>query len=128
MSLKLLRSVLIGLGIIYIVATVFSLIFSLLLRFTSIQEDSLTYVITAISFIALFIGGFFSGGKGKEKGWLSGGLTGLFYTVINFLFQYLGFDSVFSLEQMIYYLLFILTATIGGMIGVNVAGNHTNQA
>jgi len=125
---QLLRAVFYGLAIIYVIAAVFSLIFSLLLKFTSLNESSLSFIITAISFICLFIGGFVAGGKGKEKGWLLGGLTGGLYTLINFFYQYLGFDTIFTTTQMIFYGCFIITAIIGGIIGVNiVSGNKPKE-
>ncbi|WP_062355540.1 TIGR04086 family membrane protein [Bacillus kwashiorkori] len=127
-SKKMASSILYGVAVIYGVAAIFSLVFSLLLRFTSLDESSLTYIITSISFIALFIGGFISGGRGKEKGWLLGGLTGIIYTIINFLFQYLGMDALFTLEQIIYYICFIVIAMMGGILGVNIVGNRTRQS
>lgn len=113
-------SVLYGVVSIFLVAIVSSLIFSLLLRFTSTSEASLQFVVTAVSFISLFVGGFISGGKGKAKGWLLGGGTGLLYSVIIFLFQYLGHDSLFSMEQVIYHTCYMLVAMMGGILGVNM--------
>jgi putative membrane protein (TIGR04086 family) len=113
-------SILYGLVTIFLVATISSIIFSLILRFTSTQESSLQFVVTAVSFISLFIGGFISGGKGKEKGWLLGGGTGLLYTIVIFLFHYLGKDSLFSYEQIIYHTCFMLVAMMGGILGVNM--------
>lgn len=112
---------------VYVIAAIFSLIFSLILKFTSILEGQISLIITIISFIALFIGGFIAGGRAKEKGWLIGGVTGLLYTIINFLFQYLGFDSVFTLEQMIYYICFTITAMMCGILGVNIFGSQTRE-
>ncbi|WP_276676913.1 TIGR04086 family membrane protein, partial [Caldibacillus debilis] len=63
--MKMMRSVFYGLLTIYLIAALFSLIFSLLLSFTSLHESSLEGVVTAFSFLLLFIGGFFAGGKGK---------------------------------------------------------------
>nr|WP_206701340.1 TIGR04086 family membrane protein [Cytobacillus firmus] len=113
-------AVLYGIIAIFSIAVAGSLIFSLLLRFTSLQESSLQYIITGVSFISLFAGGFISGGKGKQKGWLLGGLTGLIYSIVIFLFQYLGHDSLFNMEQMIYHTCFTLTAMMGGILGVNL--------
>ena len=67
---KLFSSAFFGLAIIYAFVAIVSLLFSLLLRFTSLQENDFQLAITIISFIVLFIGGFIAGGKGKEKGWL----------------------------------------------------------
>ena len=102
--------------------------FFILLRFTSLQESSIQWVVTAISFIAIFAGGFISGGRGKEKGWLVGGLTGLIYSVIIFLFQFLGLDSLFNFEQIIYHICYILIAMMGGILGVNLGGNSRSAA
>jgi putative membrane protein (TIGR04086 family) len=113
-------SILYGVVVIFLVAVISSLIFSLILRFTSTSEASLQFVVTAVSFIALFVGGFVSGGKGKAKGWLLGGGTGLLYSLIIFLFQYLGHDSLFSAEQVIYHTCYMLVAMMGGILGVNM--------
>jgi putative membrane protein (TIGR04086 family) len=105
-----------------------SLIFSLILRFTSTREISLQYIVTAVSFIALFGGGFLSGGKRKEKGWLIGGVTGLIYSLIVFLSQYLSYDHLFSADQVIYHICYTLIAMMGGILGVNISTNSKRAA
>ncbi|WP_338030798.1 TIGR04086 family membrane protein [Cytobacillus citreus] len=115
-----------GIIAVFLLAIFSSLIFSMLLRFTSLQESSLQFIITAISFVSLFIGGFISGGKGKQKGWLLGGLTGIIYSIIIFLFHYLGYDKLFNFQQMIYHICFILTAMMGGILGVNLSNKSRN--
>ncbi|HAQ06054.1 MAG TPA: TIGR04086 family membrane protein [Bacillus bacterium] len=122
------KAVLYGVIAIFLLAIVSSFIFSLLLRFTSVQESSLQYVMTSISFLSIFIGGFVTGGNGKQKGWLIGGATGLTYTIIIFLFQFLGYDSLFSFEQIIYHICYVLTAMMGGILGVNIVGNSPKSA
>ena len=121
-SRNLSKAVLYGLIAIFLLAIISSFIFSLLLKFTSVQESSLYYVMTSISFLSIFIGGFITGGNGKQKGWLIGGATGLGYSLIIFMFQFLGYDSLFTLEQVIYHICYILTAMMGGILGVNIAG------
>lgn len=111
---------------VFLIAIASSLVFSLLLKFTSLQETSLQFVITAVSFIALFIGGFIAGGKGKEKGWLLGGLTGLIYSLVIFLFQFLGFDKLFDFEQIVYHVCYILICMMGGILGVNMSGSKSS--
>ncbi|MCA1318787.1 TIGR04086 family membrane protein [Bacillus tianshenii] len=123
-----------GLAIMYGLITIFmfaiatSLLFSLLLRFTSLQESSVAWIILTLSFITLFIGGFVSGGKGREKGWMLGGATGGAYSLIIFLFQYLGNDSLFSMNQLFFHLGFIAVAMLGGIIGVNLSGGKISKA
>jgi putative membrane protein (TIGR04086 family) len=121
-------AILYGLIFIFIFAALSSLIFSFILRFTSVQEISLQYITTAVSFIGLFGGGFLSGGKGKQKGWLIGGLTGLIYSLTVFLFQYLGYDRLFTSEQFIYHICYTLIAMMGGILGVNMSTSHSRTA
>lgn len=121
-------AILFGVIAIFLLAIITSLIFSFILRFTSAQESSLQFIITAVSFVTLFAGGFISGGKGKQKGWLLGGLTGLVYSLIIFFFQYLGYDSLFNMEQIIYHTCYILTAMMGGILGVNMTTSKTRNA
>lgn len=114
-------AVLFGVIVIFVLFVISSLIFSLILKFTAIEESSLKFIATAISFVALFAGGFITGGKGKQKGWLIGGLTGILYSLIIFFFQYLGYDRLFSMYQVIYHACYILTAMMGGILGVNMS-------
>lgn len=85
------------------------------------QESSLQYIITAVSFIALFSGGFISGGKGKERGWLLGAITGIVYSIIIFLFSFLGSDQLFTFEQTVYHICYMLISMMGGILGVNLS-------
>lgn len=122
---KMGSAILFGTGTILVIAAAASLIFALMLRFTSLEESSISLAVTIISFLALFVGGFMSGGKGKEKGLVLGGLTGLLFSLGVFLFQYLGYDSLFSVKQFVYHGCFIVTCMMGGILGVNVSGGKS---
>ncbi len=124
---KISAALLYGLLTIFVLATTSSLLFSLILRFTSTSETTVGYIILFISFFSLFIGGFISGGKGKRAGWMLGGGTGLIYTLIIFLYQYLGLDALFSTKQLIYYVSYILTAMMGGILGVNMTSKNEHK-
>jgi putative membrane protein (TIGR04086 family) len=123
MGLALVFGITTILGIIMIT----SFIISLILKFTNLQENSVSWVLLAMTFLALFFGGLVSGGKGKVKGWLSGGATGLLFTFIVFIFQYLGYDQPFSMQQILYHIGLLLISTIGGIIGVNLYGQPRND-
>lgn len=105
------------LGLIF----VSSMILALLLRFTTFNDPTLSWVAFVIGLISLFIGGLVAGAKGKTKGWIIGGITGLGFTLLIFLIQYLGYHQGFSLEQTLHHLGYILAALFGGVIGVNTA-------
>ncbi|MFB6468017.1 TIGR04086 family membrane protein [Cytobacillus sp. Hz8] len=125
-SKKIGSSILYGIITIFLLLIVTSFVMSILLKFTSLQESSLQFVVTAISFITLFLGGFISGGRGKQKGWLLGSLTGLVFSLIIFLFQFLGLNRLFSMETLIYHTCYILTAMMGGILGVNMTTKSRN--
>lgn len=109
-------------GLIFIA----SIALALLLRFTTFNEPTLSWVTLVIGLISLFIGGIIAGVKGKAKGWIIGGFTGLGFTLFIFLAQYLGYQQMFTLEQSIHHLGYILAALFGGVIGVNIiAGDKT---
>ncbi|AXI09573.1 TIGR04086 family membrane protein [Oceanobacillus zhaokaii] len=102
-----------------------SIILALLFRFTVFNENSLSWIALAIGFITLFIGGFIAGAKGKMKGWMIGGFTGLGFSLFTFLVQYLGYQHGFSMEQSLTHLGYLLAAVIGGVIGVNIFGSRS---
>lgn len=117
-------------GLLYGWVIILSLIFiasislALLLRFSTFNEPTLSWVTLIIGLICLFIGGLVAGVKGRKKGWLIGGLTGMGFTLFTFLVQYLGYQQGFSLEQSLHHTGFIAAALLGGIIGVNVVTNH----
>lgn len=116
------KGILSGLLAIFVVMVVTSLLVSLMLTFTSMQESSFKWMIMILSFAALLLGGIISGGKAKERGWLIGAITAMIFSLTVFLFQYLGFGKTFSPEQFIYHGAFLGICMLGGMIGVNLRG------
>ena len=110
-----------GLLFIFLIIVIVGFVLSLLLQFSNLTEQSLQWVTTIVTFLALFIGSFIAGGKGKEAGWLLGGLTGLGFVIIVFLIQFLGFNSNYDISQLYYHIGYLLIATLGGVIGVNMS-------
>ncbi|TMN21060.1 TIGR04086 family membrane protein [Lentibacillus cibarius] len=102
-----------------------SIVLSLLLQFTTMDQTVLSWVTLAAGLIILFIGGVIAGMKGKEKGWVIGAVTGLGFTLFTFLVQFLGYQQTFSAEQSLTHTGFILAALVGGVIGVNMVKGET---
>ncbi|MGJ7035105.1 TIGR04086 family membrane protein [Anoxybacillus eryuanensis] len=123
----MIRAIFHGVITIFISSILCSFIFALLLKLTNYDETSLQWVMHVLAFLSLFFGGFIAGGKGKTRGWMLGGATGIIFTTIIFLFQFLGMDRTFSIEQWGYHAGFLVTAIIGGMIGVNVATSRSRS-
>ncbi|QPA30204.1 TIGR04086 family membrane protein [Thermaerobacillus caldiproteolyticus] len=119
------KAIVYGIVTIFLLAAIVSFFLSLMMKFTSIEESSLTWMIFTSSLLSMFIGGFVAGGKGKEKGWLMGGATGVLFTVIVLLFQFLGLEQSFSLKQWLYHLGFLAAAMLGGVLGVNITASQS---
>ncbi len=114
-------AVIYGLVTVLLIALSFSFVVSLILTFSSFTEASFSWLIMIASFLSLFIGGMISGGKAKAKGLIVGGITGLLFTFITFIVQYLGYNVSFTMEQYLFHGGYILVAAIGGIIGVNLS-------
>ncbi|KOO46993.1 TIGR04086 family membrane protein [Priestia koreensis] len=121
---RLLMAIVVGVTTIFAIAVLTSLILSLILKFTSLEESSMKWAILIISFLSVFIGGFVAGGKGKAKGWLLGAVTGFLYSFVVFLIQFLGYSQSFSSKQMLFHLGFLGIAVLGGMMGVNLTSSR----
>ncbi|MBU9712507.1 TIGR04086 family membrane protein [Evansella tamaricis] len=122
MQHRLISSALYGILTILILVILASLISSTLLRFTSLEEGSLTWVLLGVSFLAVFFGGFISGGRSGQKGWLAGATTAILYTIIIFFVQFLGFNEGFDIQQWLVHSGYLVVAVLGGIFGVNVRG------
>ncbi|MCA0992579.1 MULTISPECIES: TIGR04086 family membrane protein [Bacillales] len=117
-----------GLLAIIVIVLATSVLFSLILRFSSVSEKGISPLIIVATVIAFFIGGFISGGKGGERGWLLGGGTACMYIMLLFLIQYLGYRVNMNLEQLLYHAGYGLICILGGIIGVNVKGGKHREA
>jgi putative membrane protein (TIGR04086 family) len=116
-----LRPVLSGLVAIVSILFLASLILTLILHFTSVQEASVQWFLLPITLLTLFIGGVIAGYKSGARGWYFGGLTGLTFLLLAWLVSFLGFDSVFTYTNLLLYLSYLLLAIVGGVVGVNLS-------
>ncbi|MGE0992381.1 TIGR04086 family membrane protein [Bacillus sp. GMa5/2] len=113
----------IGFGIVtlLILASITSMIMALLLKFTNINEGTLTVTIFILALLSMLMSGFIAGKKAQEKGWLVGLTTGLTFTILVFLVNYLGFSQTLSNSQLLYQLALMGASTLGGIFGVNMS-------
>ncbi|WP_028561830.1 TIGR04086 family membrane protein [Paenibacillus pinihumi] len=108
-----------GLVYAFIWLVIGTLILSMLLYFSSMQETSLpnyTYIVHGIC--GLF-GGVVAGRRSARRGWYHGGLTGLIYGLVVLLIGFLSLDQSFNGHNAVVLALCLLAGAIGGMTGVN---------
>ena len=76
-----------------------------------------TYIKFIIGIISFIIGGYFIGNKSTKKGYIKGIKFSLiliiFMIIISIIF------NTFKYKSIIYYLVLIISSTIGSMIGIN---------
>lgn len=114
-------AVLFGLGTLLALAALTSLIVAMLLKMTELDEANVALAIMILAIISMILAGFISGLKAKARGWLAGGATGVAYSILVFLFNYLGHSQGLSNDNMLYHLGLIAASMIGGIFGVNAA-------
>ncbi|GGK16159.1 hypothetical protein GCM10010965_06520 [Caldalkalibacillus thermarum] len=116
-----LRPVLTGLLTIIVILLSLSLIFSLVLHFTSLPETTLQWFLMPTTLVTVLIGGLIAGYQSGQKGWYFGGLTGLGFILLSWLLSYLGYETPISVYTLLQYSSFLLIAMLGGIIGVNLS-------
>lgn len=121
---KQVTGVLYGWVFIFILMLITSMILALVLHLTNFNEATLSWLTFPLGLFLLFIGGFIAGIKSQQKGWMTGIIVGLGFTILIFLVQYLGYKHSFSLQQILHHLGFVFSCVIGSIFGVNILGNN----
>ncbi|HET7628342.1 MAG TPA: TIGR04086 family membrane protein [Bacillales bacterium] len=116
-----------GLGMVVVVIVLASFVISLLLQFTNLSEASFATATIVISLLALLAGGIMAGRKAGERGWFIGAGAGFLYTILLSLIQFLGFETSFTPQQLLYFLMYVLVSALGGVIGVNLSSSHAKK-
>lgn len=121
MAHRFFPAVFIGLSFTLGIALVAAAIIATLLSMTTLTEQSIGWVMIAIAFLALFVGGFVAGGKAKTKGWLAGCLCAAMFCLLASAISYLGYNEALTLKQVILFASYGGIAALGGVIGVNLS-------
>lgn len=111
----------IGKSLLYIFSIIIisTFLITVLNYFNIIGTKIMAILKVLIILIAMFIGGYLIGKNSKQKGWLEGIKLSGIVIVILVLFKYLGLQDKFSIDHLIYYLILIISCTLGSMIGIN---------
>lgn len=108
----------------YLITLILILIYSAILAYTKVPETTIPTCLFLIGMISVFISSSLAVIKIKKNGLKNGGIIGLGYVLILYLLSSLyetGFMlTKYSIATIIFY---ILLGMVGGIIGVNLAGN-----
>lgn len=111
----------IGKSLLYIISIIIisTFLITILNYFNIIGTKTMAVLKILIILIAMFIGGYLIGKSSKQKGWLEGIKLSGIVIIILVLFKYLGLQDKFSINNLIYYLILIISCTLGSMIGIS---------
>ena len=85
--------------------------------FDIISQNTTKYLKIGIVIISALIGGFQIGQYSNTKGYLQGIILGTIISIIFFIISL--FTKDLKPSQILYYLIIIITTTIGGILGIN---------
>lgn len=113
-----------GIALIYIISIllIFTLITTLFNYFNIMSDKTMSILKIIIPIISLFIGGIYLGMNTRLKGFCNGLKLGLIFIGIMILLNIL-FISSFEFKNILYYLILLITTSLGSMIGINVKKN-----
>ena len=97
------------------------LVFSYILTYTNVSEDTTFPVIVIITAVSILIGSSLCNIKLKKNGFLNGGAVGAVYIVVIYLLSSI-FTRDFSigLDSLVIIITGVLAGMLGGIIGVNL--------
>ena len=110
-----------GLILSFIFTLVLLFLFSIILTYTSVPEDTIAPVVIIITIISILIGASISTTKIRKNGIVFGGIIGVVYIMSLYLISSIV-ETGFSLNiySIIMIILSILAGMIGGIVGVNI--------
>jgi putative membrane protein (TIGR04086 family) len=118
-----LKYVLLGVLTALILAFVLSGIVGAVMYQGWLSEIHSPLVMTAVSFLSLFLGGVYAGRRAGRAGWAHGALAGLFYLVLVSILGLLLFDQLAPVMVLLQRLIVgAALGAVGGTVGINIRG------
>lgn len=109
-----------GTGLAVAITLVLLLIYSCLLTYTKLNENTMPAVVIVITAFSILAGSFVSSINIKKNGLTNGALVGLIYILVIYLLSStISGNFGFTLTSVIMIIASILAGAIGGIIGVN---------
>ena len=107
--------------LISLISTVIMLlIFSLILAFTNVQENTINPVIMIVTAISILIGSSIANIKIRKNGLINGALIGACYILTIYLISsILNWKFSLNLQSIIMIVIAMIFGILGGIIGVN---------
>ncbi|MDD2435842.1 MAG: TIGR04086 family membrane protein [Bacilli bacterium] len=105
----------------------FTLLITLFNYFNILSYKVVVVFKIIIPVLSLFVGGFILGKKSSNKGWLEGLKYGILVIVIFSIINYIFLKTGFKIQDLIYYLILIMSGTFGSMVGISNKPNEEKE-
>ncbi|WP_099187769.1 TIGR04086 family membrane protein [Tepidibacter mesophilus] len=110
-----------ALGYSYLITIIFVLIYNLVLTYTSVSSSTIPLMTSIIITLSVACAGFYMGYKNGSNGFLYGILAGVLYVLFMIIMYFLANENFkFEMNMLYKMILNVLSAGIGGIIGVNM--------
>jgi len=126
MNKKQMIAVLYGCAATFILLIICNTILSFAIQTQFVTHENIFFVSFLVGLFILFISGMITGIKGKENGWLLGGLVGVIFILMIVFVQYVGLEEKILLKQALYLFTYMLSAMVGSVLGVYFTNKESN--
>ncbi len=109
-------------GLLVAMAATFALLVlcSAVMYFTPLSEVFVPYLVFGITLISIMLGSVYVGKRVDQKGWLRGGMTGIFYVLIVIFFNlFLVPGMEIGVNIIGRFLMGFSFGALGGILGIN---------
>ena len=117
---KLLKNIAKGIGISLLITIILLFIFSVLLTYTDIGENTINPVIMVVTGVSILIGSSIGNKNIKKNGIVNGAIIGGIYILILYcISSILNWKFALSLQSVIMITIGVIFGMLGGIVGVN---------
>ena len=119
--MKVIKAILTGILVSYILSVILIFIFSILLVNTNIKEQYIGIVITIISGISILVGSTVSTRKMNKNGILNGLVISFLYILLLYITSSLATSNfTITINLILFTVLALVLGVFGGILGVNI--------
>lgn len=114
------KNIIKGIGISFLITVILLFIFSVILTYTNVNENTITPVVIIVTSISILIGSSIGNMSIKKNGLLNGALIGGGYILLIYLISsLLNWKFGLNMQSIIMIISGMLFGILGGIVGVN---------
>lgn len=117
--MKYLKNITFSLGIFISILLIFTLLVTILSWFNIMNNSITTIFKMLIPIISILSSSIYMGINTTKLGWLEGFKLGIIICILLFLFNALGINKGFKINQLLFYGILIFSSIVGSMIGIS---------